>query len=462
VLACCANALAASLNHHESSISAIMAGSWWSKFLSFATALSVREVRITRKTSHTDSYQKHPLRETARLDPTDQSWIQNWAAIGDSYSAGLGVGQRVDFGCSRYSGAYPNLIDLNDRFGANPNRTFQNLGCSGLKSSDILAKQVPHLDPEQDLILVSAGGNDVSLGDVLDACIFQFRHGTTERCEAALQHSQQLIDDTLSPNLDALLDALKPKLRSDGLGRIYYPGYAQFFGDAPSCDNVSWSVWPRMPYQDKQNLTLARRTIMNDMVDQVNQKIRDAVLKAGEHVVFVDWDWTFAQAKGRFCEDGFETEPAPEREGLLFYEWNTLDDGEDSRLVERPGDPVPSDSFEGDIGKWALETLLRHPDYDEFGPSGSKTVHLSSELMLQEVAKQSQIGIQMGFDDLVFWFLPDSWKRVFHPRAMGHHIIASMILREMEVERAKMLGLEAPQRPEAYGPFRTQEPSLEL
>jgi lysophospholipase L1-like esterase len=438
-----------------------MAKSWWSKFLSYCIALSVGESRIIHNQPIL-TLTKYPLRDTTHLDPTDQSWVQNWAAIGDSYAAGLGVGERVDYGCSRYSGGFPNLINLDQRFGTNSNRTLQYLACSGLKSSEILAKQVPHLEPEQDIIIVSAGGNDVSLGDVLDACIFQFRHGSTERCEAALQHSQQLIDDTLSPNLEDLLAALTTKLRSDGLGRIYYPGYAQFFGQATSCNNVSWTVWPHMPPQDKQNLTLARRAIMNGMVTQVNQKIREAALNAGDHVVFVDWDWTFARANGRFCEDGSEVEPAPNRDGLLFYEWNTLDDGEDPWLIERPGDPVPSDSFEGDIGKWVLETLSQHPDYVEFGPSGFEPVHLTSEFMLQEIARQSQVGVQMGFDDLVFWFLPDSWKRVFHPRAIGHHIIANMILHEMTVERAKVLGLEPPQRTETNGPFRVQEQVLEL
>lgn len=305
---------------------------------------------------------------------------------------------------------------------------------------------MPHLEDEQDVILVSAGGNDVCLGDVLDACIFQFRHGSTANCEQALANSQRLIDEELSPNVDALLEALKPKLRGDGLGRIYYPGYAQFWGQDKSCDNVSWTVWPRMPAADRQNLTLERRFLMNDMVKMVNMKLQLAAKKAGDHVVFVDWDWTFAQAKGRFCEAGREREPAPEREGLLFYEWNTLDDGEDPRLIERPGDPVPADTFEGDIGKWVLETLLRHPDYNEFGPEGSKYFKLGEQMMVEEVVRQSGIGVQMGFDDLVFWFLPDSWKRVFHPRAMGHHIIADMIMHDMAVERAKVLGLDAPKR----------------
>ena len=374
----------------------------------------------------------------------------------------MGVGNRVDYGCSRYTGGFPSIISSDDRFGSNPNRTFQYLACSGLRSSEILSKQVPHLNDNQDVIIVSAGGNDVSLGDVLDACIFQFRHGSTTRCEEALLNSQRLIDEELSAGVDALLAALAPKLRADGLGRIYYPGYAQFFGSAASCDNVSWSVWPRMPAADRQNLTLDRRMVMNGMVEQVNLKLKLAAEKAGSHVVFIDWDWTFAEAHGRFCEEGGEIEPAPEREGLLFYEWNTLDDGEDRRLIERPGDPVPKDTFEGDIGQWVLETLLLHPDYTEFGPQGTKLINLNERMMVEEVVRQSEISIKMGFDDLVFWFLPDSWKRVFHPRSMGHHIIADMILHDMAVERAKYLGLEAPRRLETKSWLTTQNGNLEL
>lgn len=37
-----------------------------------------------------------------------------------------------------------------------------------------------------------------------------------------------------------------------------------------------------------------------------------------------------------------------------------------------------------------------------------------------------------------------SWKRVFHPRAIGHRIISSMILHAMAVERGKLLGLNVP------------------
>jgi hypothetical protein len=366
--------------------------------------------------------------------------------VGDSYAAGLGSGSRVEYSCSRYNGAYPTLIERDDRFGSNPNRTFQYLACSGVKSTDVLKKQVPHLKPGLDLITLSAGGNDVALGDVLDACIFQWRHGSSVQCEMALNRSQTLIDTILTPNVEALLDALTEKLSP--AGSIYYPGYAQFFGESRNCENISWSVWPRMPTSDKQNLTLARRIRMNDMVAQVNQKIKAVVKKAGPRVVFIDWDWTFTQAGGRFCEESV-LEPDPSRAGLLFYQWNTLEDGEDERMLDRPGDPVPKDTFEGDISKWVAETLREHPDW-EFGPAGSTPIPLKLDHSAQHKF-HDELRPYLGFDDAVFWFLPDSWKRVFHPRAMGHHIIADMMLHDMHLRRAEFLALQHSARPTLKG-----------
>jgi hypothetical protein len=359
--------------------------------------------------------------------------------VGDSYAAGLGSGPRLDYGCSRYGHGYPNLINNDERMGDGSNRTFQDLSCSGYKSTDMLIKQVPHLKKNLDVLTVSAGGNDVGLGEVLDACIFQWRHGNGLKCEASLNRTQDLIENELSANLDALINSLLPKLSHKG--KIYYPGYAQFFGESIACNNLSWAVWPRMPPTDKQNLTLARRIQMNDLVDQVNDKIKASVEKAGPRVVFIDWDWVFIQAKGRFCESPY-IEPAPDRKGLLFFEWNTLDDGDDPDLLIRPYDPVPEDSFEGDIGKWVLETLMEYPDI-EFGPLGDDPMLLSEEAK-NNAESQNRFKAQLGFEDAVFWFLPDSWKRVFHPRALGHHLIADMILHEMAVHRGKELGVKVP------------------
>lgn len=51
---------------------------------------------------------------------------------------------------------------------------------------------------------------------------------------------------------------------------------------------------------------------MNELVDAVNKKIADAVQKAGDQVVFVDYSWTIRTSGGQFCEKGVD-EPNPVR-----------------------------------------------------------------------------------------------------------------------------------------------------
>ncbi|KAF2395914.1 SGNH hydrolase [Trichodelitschia bisporula] len=364
------------------------------------------------------------------------AWITSLASLGDSYAAGLGVGTRTHYSCSRYTGAYPYLLAARLASAGTANLTQTHHACSGLTSVQIHAQQVPHLPSSLDIILLSAGGNDAALGPVLDACIFQWRHGGTAECEAALNNSAAHIAADLPGNMDALLTALLPKLSERG--RIFLPGYAAFFGEGPECDDVSWCVWPRIPASQRQNLTRARRVRMNALVHLVNVELAAAAARAGPRVRFVPWGWAVGDVAGRFCSSGV-VEPAPERAETLFWEWDTAGDGDEWR-VERPGDPVPKDSFEGQLGGWVAEgagvAVARGEGEGKgdrglrFGPVGGREVWLTAEVL--GVMEGNRVGVRMGLDDFVFWFLPDSWKRVFHPRALAQRLIAEMVWKEME------------------------------
>jgi lysophospholipase L1-like esterase len=102
----------------------------------------------------------------------EYSYIKSYAALGDSYAAGIGVGKlRTEsdaYRCSRYDGGYPERIQ--DTIQA---ETYKFVACSGDTSKDILEKQFKQLGDgaKFDLITMSAGGNDVGFSDVLKACI---------------------------------------------------------------------------------------------------------------------------------------------------------------------------------------------------------------------------------------------------------------------------------------------------
>lgn len=142
-----------------------------------------------------------------------------------------------DWGCSRWSSAYPYILHQAEHFGdSRPKSKF--LACSGATSTDIKEKQVKELaDKSQDLITLSTGANDVGIIGVLNACVYQFtpfgnRQSETDKVAAA-------ITQKLGDRLDDLYKALKPKL-TDG-AKIFQPGYAQVWNaETDSCDAVGW------------------------------------------------------------------------------------------------------------------------------------------------------------------------------------------------------------------------------
>jgi lysophospholipase L1-like esterase len=151
--------------------------------------------------------------------------------------------------CSQYSYGYPNQINTDDNLGANPNRKFQYLGCSGALVSDVLQKQVPKLNSPQ-LVTVSAGGNDADLSTILNYCVYQWAAFRFWSCERILSDAKNKIESAdFSKNIDNLLGAIKGKLR-DNDSRIYYTGYSKFWDTTDTaCDKVSWSIARLSGYQ---------------------------------------------------------------------------------------------------------------------------------------------------------------------------------------------------------------------
>jgi lysophospholipase L1-like esterase len=358
--------------------------------------------------------------QTPLTSTSNFPWIQRFASVGDSYSAGLGSGARLDWSCSRYVESYPNILHTS-LLGPNINRTHQFLACSGATSTEILQKQIPALQDNLDLLTISAGGNDIGLTPILSNCIYQFYMSAEDACQTAISEAQARIANVteLYHNVTLLIEAAKPKMNKEH-GVIYYTGYAGFFGaEDEVCDNVTWAVWKDVEWS-KQYLKRELRKSLDDMVASVNAILTKAVRDAGERVKFIDYDEQVKKARGRYCEAGV-VEPDPSRSGLVFYEWNTVDSGENkTELQNRTGDSVPKGSFEGGIAGEINKTLEEHPDW-QFAPDKgfvNKT--------------KGDVGEKGWLGDSIHWLLPDSYKRVFHMRPEGHRIVARMLVEDLE------------------------------
>ncbi|KAG2019298.1 hypothetical protein GB937_005212 [Aspergillus fischeri] len=400
------------------------------------------------------NYEHFMARDTADFDQSDLSFITRMAAIGDSYSTGIGAGNRIqtdaDWACSRYDHSYPYLIHNDPQLGDPEARTFQFVSCSGAVTADALDKQIPQISGNQQVILLSVGGNDAELSSILNQCIFGWAALAPETVksakEAALKHPEFawaanfdwdslghgcekqlartrdiIAGDTFSRSLDSVIEAAKKKLSPDGM--IYYTGYAKFFAEdlSPACDSVSWSTFIykiASLFQGAQKLTRANRKIMNDLVDAANAQI----------VKFVDYDSWVGHFKGRFCENGVDesTVESNTRTGLMFYELNMMDPFGTNPWKRSDKQPFEG-TFEGTVNQFAEITRLMDPDAkfsEQAFISDAGTASIASS-NVKLVNSASVLGLTIPN------LLPDGYGRVFHPQILLHELIASLVIYEM-------------------------------
>lgn len=156
--------------------------------------------RLRHSSLHSASTDPLRLRQRADDDPSDFSWVKRWAAIGDSYTAGIGSGralgkwtdgEHLDIGfkdekapvfnitlpnldisghdnwyCARYDMSYPMIVN---RLLGSYVEDFQYAACSGDRAGQIY-QQAKQIEGDLDLVMMTAGGNDLCL-----VCIFSLR-----------------------------------------------------------------------------------------------------------------------------------------------------------------------------------------------------------------------------------------------------------------------------------------------
>jgi hypothetical protein len=86
---------------------------------------------------------------------------------------------------------------------------------------------------------------------------------------------------------------------------------------------------------------------MNELIDLVNQKIMDEVVKAGENVHFVNWDKASANMGGQFCRHEVQ-EPHIDRWDVGFHQVDSNAPWSNQSVAE-----IVPGSFEGQLNGMA-------------------------------------------------------------------------------------------------------------
>ena len=205
-----------------------------------------------------------------QAQPTD---AVAYVALGDSYSSGLGTGvyDAASGACARSPLSYPPLWAAERRLAS-----LGFVACSGAKTADVRANQIPALQPSTDLVTITVGGNDARFGTVLRTCTVAENDRT---CFAAVNAAEAFARSSLRDRLARTYTEIR---RAAPHARVIVLGYPRLFDLAPSCAD------PRVP-------NLARRQKLNEGADVLNDVIQS---------VSQQFEFSFSDVRGRFANHG--------------------------------------------------------------------------------------------------------------------------------------------------------------
>lgn len=151
---------------------------------------------------------------TAQAVP--QQAARGYAALGDSYSAGVGAGGYIgsSHNCLRSSRSYPALWSA-----AHRSSPFSFSACNGARTTDVLNGQLGALSPRTGLVSMTVGGSDAGFSEVMTTCVLR----GTKACVSANTEARAYMDTTLPGDLDRLYSAVRRKAPAAHVVVLGYP-----------------------------------------------------------------------------------------------------------------------------------------------------------------------------------------------------------------------------------------------
>ncbi|BCJ75912.1 lipase 1 [Catellatospora sp. IY07-71] len=194
----------------------------------------------------------------------------DYAALGDSYSSGVGTNNydSASGSCKRGPRAYPQLWANGHAVAS-----FRFVACSGATTREVLSGQLGALDSGTDLVTISVGGNDAGFADVITNCRLQ----SDADCATAVSNAKSYMNNTLPGRLDETYRAIRS--RAPG-ARVVVLGYPRLF-ELGSCGFGSIGEY--------------KRQLLNGGSDTMSAVISARAGVAG---------FTYVDVRGRFAGHG--------------------------------------------------------------------------------------------------------------------------------------------------------------
>nr|WP_042195369.1 SGNH/GDSL hydrolase family protein [Kibdelosporangium sp. MJ126-NF4]CEL21968.1 putative secreted hydrolase [Kibdelosporangium sp. MJ126-NF4]CTQ92748.1 putative secreted hydrolase [Kibdelosporangium sp. MJ126-NF4] len=191
---------------------------------------------------------------------------ENYVALGDSYSSGVGTGGPYSGGgCKRSSSAYPRLW-ANSHAPA----SFNFAACSGAVTADVLNSQANSLSASTSLVTISIGGNDAGFVDTITTCTLN----GDSACVNRVEQGKTFARNTLPGRLDNVYKTIRQRSPN---ARVVVLGYPRFYKVPGSC-NVG--------------LSDTKRSAINSGADVLAEVTAQRAAAAGFRFVDIRTAWT--------------------------------------------------------------------------------------------------------------------------------------------------------------------------
>jgi len=186
----------------------------------------------------------------------------HYAALGDSYSSGVGAGDYISASgsCERSEKAYPEQWA-----GTHSPATFVSVACSGATTADVLSSQVSALSTSTTLVSITIGGNDAGFSSVMETCVLS----STTSCLSAVAKAEAFVTGQLPARLDNTLAAIKKDAPD---AKVVVLGYPDLYDLSKSSTCIG--------------LSTKDRTALNGGADELDAALAKAASVYGD--VFAD------------------------------------------------------------------------------------------------------------------------------------------------------------------------------
>jgi len=142
---------------------------------------------------------------------------EQYVALGDSYSSGVGTRVFFEETCKRSLYAYPELIAAQR---ANTQLVFA--ACTGAKTGDVLNRQISSLSSSTAIVTITIGGNDAGFSEVITQCALPWPWS----CDSNIRNAQSFIRSTLPGLLNNVYAAIRSHAPN---ARVIVLGYPRLF-----------------------------------------------------------------------------------------------------------------------------------------------------------------------------------------------------------------------------------------